>query len=124
MTHISLPSFHRSFKGLFLHRKSCIVFPQPNQVLHGKSVNDANQAGDPPEVSKKELIVPGKRWEAIREGVEDYAYLHLLTQAIRDASPETAAKAKTLLASWIEEVLKEDDNPLLADKVKKQIMEK
>jgi hypothetical protein len=78
----------------------------------------------PPEVSKKELVVPGKRWEAIREGVEDYAYLYLLTQAIRDASPKAAAQAKVLLASWIEEVLKEQDNPQLADKVKKQIMEK
>jgi len=56
--------------------------------------------------------------------VEDYAYLYLLTQAIRDASPKAAAQAKVLLASWIEEVLKEQDNPQLADKVKKQIMEK
>ena len=70
-----------------------------------------------------ELIVPGKRWEATREGVEDYAYLYLLKQAIAQASPEGAANAKALLASSVEKVVKNVNNPLLADKVKRQILE-
>lgn len=77
----------------------------------------------PPEVSKKELVIPSKRWEATREGVEDYVYLYLLNQGIGKASPEAAAKAKALLGFWTEEVLKKDNNPSLAEKAKKQIME-
>jgi len=34
--------------------------------------------GAPPGVSRSEPIIPSKRWEAWREGVEDYVYLHLL----------------------------------------------
>jgi hypothetical protein len=81
----------------------------------------------PAEVSRKELVVPSKRWEASREGVEDYAYLYLLKQAIRDGSPEADAKAtekaRKLLAFWPQEVLKKEDDPRLADEAKKQVME-
>ena len=84
----------------------------------------SDQADCPAEVSRKELVVPSKRWEASREGVEDYAYLHLLKQAIQDGSPGLdAEKAKALLAFWTEEVLAKEDNPRLADKAKKQAME-
>ena len=86
-------------------------------------VFDATLEGTPPEVSKQELIVPGKRWEATREGVEDYAYLYLLKQAIDQASPEAAANAKALLASSVENVVNNMDNPLLADEAKRQIIE-
>ena len=81
----------------------------------------------PAEASKQELVIPSKRWEASREGVEDYAYLYLLKQAIgagsQGADAKAAEKAKALMAFWIEEVLKKPDSPLLADKAKKQIME-
>ena len=70
------------------------------------------------------LTFPTKKHLAIRDIEEDYAYSHLLTQANCDASPQAAAQAKALLASRIEEVIKEQDNPQLADKVKKLIMEK
>jgi hypothetical protein len=86
-------------------------------------VFDATLEGTPPEVSKQELIVPGKRWEATREGVEDYAYLYLLKQALEQASPEAAANAKALLASSVENVVNNMDNPLLADEAKRQIIE-
>ena len=86
-------------------------------------VFNATLEGTPPEVSKQELIVPGKRWEATREGVEDYAYLYLLKQAIAKASPEAAANAKALLDSSVEKVVKNVNNPLLADKAKRQILE-
>ena len=82
-----------------------------------------DQADTPPEVSKQELVIQSKRWDASREGVEDFAYLYLLKQAIGKASPEAAAKAKKLLDSCVENVLKDDNNPHLAEKAKKQIME-
>ena len=44
---------------------------------------DAEDA--PPGISKKELVVTSKRWEATREGVEDYIYLYLLREAIEKA---------------------------------------
>ena len=77
----------------------------------------------PAGVSKQELVIPSKRWEATRDGLEDYAYLYLLTQAICDGSSEAGAKAKSLLASSMEEVLNDENNPLLADKAKRQIIE-
>ena len=84
----------------------------------------SDAADCPAEVSRKELVVPGKRWEASREGVEDYAYLYLLKQAIRAGSPgNDAEKARALLAYWTEEVLEKEDDPRLADKAKKQILE-
>ena len=95
-----------------------VVFDNRCSVAYRSDIPDC-----PPEVSKKEIVVTGKRWEAIREGVEDYAYLYLLKQAINKASPQAAAKAKKLLAYWCEKVLKNDNNHLLADKAKKQIME-
>ncbi len=36
----------------------------------------------PPEVPHSEALIPSKRWEAWREGIEDYAYLHLLRSRI------------------------------------------
>ena len=86
-------------------------------------VYNTTRGDTPPEVSKQELVIPGKRWEATREGAEDYAYLYLLEQAITKASPEAAAKAKKLLDSCVEKVMKNENNPLLAEKAKKQIME-
>ena len=86
-----------------------------------------DKADCPPEVSRRELIVPGKRWEATREGVEDYTYLYLLKRALSEYPRETDSKAtregKKLLAFWPEEVLKKADHPLLADKAKRQILE-
>ena len=86
-------------------------------------VYNTTRPDTPPEVSKKELVVPGKRWEATREGTEDYAYLYMLRQAIGKASPQDAAKAKKLLDSWTEKVVENPNKPQLADEAKKQIME-
>jgi len=55
--------------------------------------------------------------------VEDYAYLYLLKQAIAKALPEAAANAKALLASSVGKVVENVNNPLLADKAKRQILE-
>jgi hypothetical protein len=97
----------------------------------GKSANwglvyRTDEVGCPPEVSKRELVVPGKRWEATREGVEDYAYLYLLKRAISDhprgADSQAAREKEKLLAFWPEEVQEKADNPLLADEAKRQII--
>ena len=81
----------------------------------------------PPEVSRRELVVPGKRWEATREGVEDYTYLYLLRRAIHDHPAQVNVKAvkeaKQLLATWPAKVTEESANPLLAEEAKRQIIE-
>ena len=86
-----------------------------------------DKPGCPPEVSKRELVVPGKRWEATREGVEDYTCLYLLKRAISEhpggAASKAAREGEKLLASWPEEVLENAYNPLLADRAKRQIIE-
>ena len=85
-----------------------------------------NAADCPAEVSKREPVIPSKRWEATREGLEDCAYLHLLRRAIDDWPPGTRAKdskgATSLLASWTEKVLNNGHDPLLADEAKTQII--
>jgi len=53
--------------------------------------------------------VPSKRWEAYRDGVEDYNYLSLLREAIEDArsagvSARTIREAEELLRRAVEEV--------------------
>ncbi len=55
-----------------------------------------------------ENIVPSRRWEAWREGVEDYQYLYELQQAINKIKPKEPAKAnkaKETLDSQVSRVL-------------------
>lgn len=86
------------------------------------------QAKDaPPGLSPRELVVPGKRWEASREGVEDYCYLYLLRQAVaaaeqRGAPAAALAEARKLLADLPGTVLQDDTNAALADRAKAQMM--
>ena len=85
---------------------------------------DAEDA--PPGISKKELVIPSKRWEATREGVEDYVYLYLLKDAIQKAggetSPEWLADAERVLAESPKAVLEDRENTALADKAKEDIL--
>lgn len=80
----------------------------------------------PPGISKKELIIPGKRWEATREGVEDYVYLSMLRDAIRDAgrsvSPESLSRAREVLADSPRKVLGNVNDARLADRAKEDIL--
>jgi len=55
-----------------------------------------------------ENIVPSRRWEAWREGVEDYQYLYELQQEInkiRQKDPATANKAQETLGRQVNRVL-------------------
>ena len=89
----------------------------------------SDAADCPAEVSRQELVVPGKRWEATREGVEDYAYLYLLKTAISGSSLPPGStvleEAQSTLAYWTEEVLDQADNDEVevADEAKTEIME-
>jgi hypothetical protein len=58
-----------------------------------------------------EYIVPSRRWEAWREGIEDYQYLYELQKAIdliRNSEPRKAKQAQQLLDAQVNNVLKRD----------------
>jgi hypothetical protein len=60
-----------------------------------------------------EKIIPSCRWEAWREGVEDYQYLITLQTRIdrvQAVAPDKAARALQRLKSFIDLVLKGDGN--------------
>jgi hypothetical protein len=57
-----------------------------------------------------ENIIPSRRWEAWREGVEDYQYLYELNKAIESVkgqNPEMAEEAGKLLETQVDFVLTE-----------------
>ncbi len=57
--------------------------------------------------------VPSRRWEAFREGLEDYCYLAILQQRVEDAPAGTnTARARRLLGSAPEHVL---DDPATSE---------
>jgi hypothetical protein len=64
-----------------------------------------------------ENIIPSRRWEAWREGVEDYQYLFELQKAINEIKvkdPKTAADAQRILDEQVEFVLSnQDDNSVV-----------
>ena len=86
----------------------------------------ANAKDAPPGLSKKELVVTGKRWEATREGIEDYVYLRLLKDRVETAggkvAPGVLAAAKKVLAESPKTVLGDLKNSALADRAKEDIL--
>jgi hypothetical protein len=86
----------------------------------------ANAKDAPAGISKKELVVTGKRWEATREGIEDYVYLYLLKGATetpgRDVSPESLAQSRKVLAERVKTVLGDMKNTTLADRAKEDVL--
>ncbi len=67
----------------------------------------------PAHVTKKEAQIPSRRWEAWRDGVEDYAYLWMLRQAVEKAKQAgnnsgAVTHAESVLKSSVAAVL---DNP-------------
>ncbi len=59
--------------------------------------------GAPEDVSRAEAIIPGKRWEAWREGIEDYVYLWLFERAI--AGRADADEQRAWLGEMVARVL-------------------
>ncbi|MBN2590100.1 MAG: hypothetical protein JXA96_09570 [Sedimentisphaerales bacterium] len=61
----------------------------------------------------KENIIPSRRWEAWREGVEDYQYLYELQQAInkiKNTNAKAANNAQKILDTQVNRVLNSPDN--------------
>jgi hypothetical protein len=81
----------------------------------------------PANLTKKELVIPSKRWEATREGVEDYCCLYLLRQAVDEAGDNVPgsllARAKDVLIRWPQKLLTTVDNPDLVDQARREILE-
>ncbi len=70
---------------------------------------------DAPVDAQGEPFIPSRRWEAWREGVEDYEYLHTLDSLIRRARDvqlplDLWKKAESLLEDSVAEVLANEDN--------------
>jgi len=66
-----------------------------------------------PVAELRESIVPSRRWEAWREGVEDYQYLFELQRAIKKIKmkdPKTAADAQKILDEQVDSVLNNQHN--------------
>ncbi|MBI3920293.1 MAG: carbohydrate binding domain-containing protein [Armatimonadetes bacterium] len=86
----------------------------------------ANAKDAPAGLSKKELVVTGKRWEATREGVEDYVYLRLLKDRLEKAdgkvSPELLNEAKAILLQSPKTVLADPRNTGLAEAAKEKVL--
>lgn len=83
-------------------------------ILHDYSIiYDAQSA--PAQVSRKEAQIPSRRWEAWRDGVEDYAYLFMLKNAITKAGQsgkdsQVLANARSILDNSVKNVLDNPDN--------------
>ncbi|MDD5697764.1 MAG: sugar-binding protein [Victivallaceae bacterium] len=82
----------------------------------------------PPGVSKKELIIPGKRWEAWREGVADYLYLNVLEQLLKGAQangidPKLIESGQRLIKEEVERVTGDADNEETADAARQKILD-
>ncbi len=70
-------------------------------------------AGTSPVDTHGEQIIPSRRWEAWREGVEDYEYLWQLQKAIdklKGKEPQKADQAQKILNNELERVLKNPTN--------------
>jgi len=86
----------------------------------------ANTKDAPPGLSKKELVVPSKRWEAIREGLEDYTYLWMLRDKLAKSdgkvSPNLQSQAEDLLADSPKAVLANFKDTAMADAAKEKLL--
>jgi hypothetical protein len=86
----------------------------------------ANAKDAPAGLSRKELVVPSKRWEATREGVEEYAYLRMLRDALArsqgSVAPGLLSQAAGVLADGPKTVLASPTDPGLADAAKEEVL--
>ena len=83
--------------------------------------------GAPEGISRAEKIIPSRRWEAWREGIEDYTWLFLLQQAVERHVPaggetEQTATARQVLADALDQVLSNPDDLSLADAHRENVL--
>ncbi len=71
------------------------------------------------------MVIPSRRWEATREGIEDYCYLWMLQEAVRGGKlkdSDATANARRLLIDLPKALLRNPDQPQRADKAKEQVL--
>jgi hypothetical protein len=92
----------------------------PNwQMVYAADAIDA-----PPGLPKDELVIPSRRWEATREGIEDYCYLYMLQQAINTGNiVGSKADARRLLIDLPKELLRNPEEPQRVDKAKEKLLQ-
>ena len=79
--------------------------------------------GAPEDISREEAIIPSKRWEAWREGIEDYTYLYMLRELIERAPPsDRAVEAQQTLDAAVQRVLDEPENLQLANRHRHKVL--
>jgi hypothetical protein len=80
----------------------------------------------PADLSKNELVIPGKRWEATREGVEDYTYFDMLQKAVnkprKGADPAAVREGRKLLNDLPTRVLANPNDEMMADRGKEAVL--
>jgi len=82
----------------------------------------------PPGVTRVEAIIPSRRWEAFREGTEDFEHLDRLQKTIfaaKEAGTPSAAieRAASVLSAAVEGVLKSSDDPLRYARARRTVTE-
>ncbi|NLX12196.1 MAG: hypothetical protein GXY44_00885 [Phycisphaerales bacterium] len=83
---------------------------------------------DAPADSGGEVFIPSRRWEIWREGVEDYQYLHTLSQRIRTAREQgtlaqLVQEAEAVLEQVVAGVLGHTDQPGRLDDARRRTTE-
>ena len=84
--------------------------------------------GAPEDVSRAEKIIPSKRWEAWREGVEDYTYLFMLRERIEAnrAKPQMRDQVEagqTILDAAVKAVVNDPEDLSRADENRRRVLQ-
>ena len=81
----------------------------------------------PPGVPRSEPIIPSKRWEAWREGIEDYELLHLAQERVVSLQAQgQAGRAQALqvaLDQAVSQVLAQPDQPAVLEQARRRLLE-
>ena len=81
----------------------------------------------PPGVARSEAIIPSKRWEAWREGIEDYELMRMVHDAAQRAaaqgSAQQAAVLEAALQQAVESALAAPDDPATAERARRGMLE-
>lgn len=80
--------------------------------------------GAPAEVPRTEAVIPSKRWEAWREGIEDHTFLTLLRERVAAAEPgsDQAARGRRILRDALDAVLSDPGDASRADTHRRQVL--
>ena len=84
--------------------------------------------GAPEDVSRAEKIIPSKRWEAWRDGVEDYTYLFMLRERIEAnrAKPQMRDQVEagqTILDAAVKAVVNDPEDLSRADENRRRVLQ-